>query len=161
MRVPSIQANMANASMTATAIATGSRDGAVITYDDNVASVAFTLAVEFLLYLFVCLLMLGLVEIASSLEDPFAGGHIPAEDMARATLRDVARARRDAAEVLGLGIGGGGDGNCFNNGYGVGKGGGDGDGHDEGKGSQAAEEEEVFMTVDWEGAEALCAPLKG
>ena len=148
------------------AVATGSSDGAVLTYDDNVASVAFTLVVWFILYLFVCLLLLGLVELATALEDPFAGeGHVPVEDLARATLRDVARTRREAAEVLGLGIGGDGwersEGRSCNGHGGVGKGGDDDD--DDGKQGEGdlGAEGEVFMTVDWEGAEALCAPLQG
>lgn len=147
------------------AVATGSRDGAVITYDDNVASVAFTLGIWFVLYLFVCLLMFALVELAAALEDPFAGeGHIPVEDLARATLRDVARTRREAAEVLGLGIGGDGweeEGGRKGEGRGCnghgGKGGDENDDDEDGKHGGA--EQQVFMTVDWEGAEALCAPL--
>lgn len=91
--------------------------------------------------------MLGLIELANSLEDPFSGGHLPLEDMVRSTLREVDRARRLAAGIRGLGVGG----------EGKGRGGGRGGG--EKKKEEAEEEAEekgryepVFETVDWAGA---------
>ena len=134
----------------------GSVGGGLLPYDDNVGSVAFSLACEYVLYVFVNLLMLGLVELANSLEDPFAGGHLPLEHMVRSTLRDVARARRLAARIRGLGVGG------------EGKGGGNGKGGCAKRKEEAEDEAEdeaegkgrdvyVFETVDWGAAEALLA----
>ena len=130
--------------------------GGLLPYDDNVGSVAFSLACEYVLYVFVNMLMLGLVELANSLEDPFAGGHLPLEHMVRSTLRDVARARRLAARIRGLGVGG------------EGKGGGNGKGGCAKRKEEAEDEAEdeaegkgrdvyVFETVDWGAAEALLA----
>lgn len=112
---------------------------------------------QFLLYLFVCLLFLGMAEVAGSLEDPFTGGHLPLEDMARTTVRDVARSRREAARVRALGVGG----FAF-------------DGKVSGVGGAAAAAAAaanlappslpplaVLETVDWAGAEALCGRVKG
>jgi len=131
-------------------------------HDASVASVTFTLAIQLLLYLFVCLLFLGMAEVAGSLEDPFARGHLPVEDMARTTVRDVARARREAARVRALGLGG------------FGLGGATADTADTAATAAAAAAGEppppaplslpplsVLETVDWAGAEALCGRLKG
>ena len=65
-------------------------------FDDDILSVSFTIAVRTLLHLFVCVLLLGLAELSTALADPFTGGYLPLEDMARTTVRDVARARREA-----------------------------------------------------------------
>ena len=122
---------------------------------------------QFLLYLFVCLLFLGMAEVAGSLEDPFAGGHLPVEDMVRTTVRDVARARREAARVRVLGVGG------FN--FGGGRGAAAAAAAAAAAVYAAAGEKQpppaaalpslpplsALETVDWAGAEALCGRLKG
>ena len=79
-------------------------------FDDDILSVSFTIAVRTLLHLFVCVLLLGLAELSTALADPFTGGYLPLEDMARTTVRDVARARREAAALRALGVGGDGGG---------------------------------------------------
>ena len=124
-------------------------------YDDDIFSVSFTIMVRTLLHLFVCVLLLGLAELSTALEDPFTGGHMPLEDMARTTVRDVARARRETAalralEIGGEGVGGGGRGEEGDI-VGGGKEGGGGSG--EGAGL------EVLETVDWRGAEAMCGKV--
>lgn len=119
-------------------------------YDDDVVSVAWTLAIKFLLFLFVNILLIGIAELATSLEDPFAGGgiHMPLEEMARSTVRDVARARRDASALLGLGVGGeGGGGGATRR-----RRGGDGGERTERSGL-GAPRRKVLETVDWKGAE--------
>ena len=128
----------------------GGGGGGVGGHDASVASVAFTLAIQLTLYLFVCLLFLGMAEVAGSLEDPFSGGHLPVEDMARTTVRDVARARREAARVRALGVGGFGFRAAA--------------GEEEPPASSASPSLPplaVLETVDWAGAEALCGRLKG
>ena len=40
-----------------------------------------------LLHLFVCVLLLGIAELSTALEDPFTGGHLPLEDMARTYVK--------------------------------------------------------------------------
>ena len=94
------------------------------------------------------MLLLGLAELSSALEDPFSDGvegmglHLPLEDMARTTVRDVARARREAAALWSLGVGG------------EGKEGSDGD--DAGTSSCLG----FIETVDWKGAEAMCGKVQ-
>ena len=113
-------------------------------YDDDLLSVSFTIAVRTVLHLFVCVLLLGLAELSTALEDPFTGGHLPLEDMARTTVRDVGRARREAASLRALGIGGEGEDGARIDGHGGG----------------AANTLEVLETVDWRGAEAMCGKVE-
>ena len=119
-------------------------------FDDDILSVSFTIAVRTLLHLFVCVLLLGLAELSTALADPFTGGYLPLEDMARTTVRDVARARREAAALRALGVGGGGGGE-------EGEGGGDGGGGSSGGGGGGLE---IVETVDWRGAEAMCGKVE-
>ena len=105
-----------------------------------------------------------MAEVAGSLEDPFTGGHLPIEDLVRTTVRDVARARREAARVRALGDGG----FAFDGGVGT------GGAAAVAAAAAAANAAEgappappslpplaVLETVDWAGAEALCGRLKG
>lgn len=89
------------------------------------------------------MLLLGIAELSTALEDPFTGGHLPLEDMARTTVRDVARARREAAALCALELGG--------------EGGEEGEG-DGGHGKQGGLE--VLESVDWRGAEAMCGKVE-
>ena len=105
-----------------------------------------------------------MAEISGSLEDPFTCGHLPIEDIARTTLRDVARARREAARVRALGVGG------FDFGGGCWVGG--TTAAAAAAAAPAAPGEPVpappslpplsaLETVDWAGAEALCGRMRG
>jgi hypothetical protein len=85
--------------------------------------------------------MLGICELATSLEDPFSGHQMPLEEIARSTVKDVAKARREAWALLGLGVGGEGE-----------EGEGDGGGK-RNSGDRTARERKVFETVDWKAAE--------
>ena len=106
-----------------------------------------------LLHLFVCVLLLGIAELSTALEDPFTGGHLPLEDMARTTVRDVARARREASQLRALEVGGEG---------GSGGGGGAKDGGEASSSSNGSSGSSlpILETVDWSGAEAMCGKVE-
>lgn len=114
-------------------------------FDDDLMSVLFTIAIRTLIHLFVCVLLLGLAELSTALEDPFTGGHLPLEDMARTTVRDVARARREAAVLRALEIGGEG---------------GKEEGGDGGDNKVGVLGLGIVETVDWRGAEAMCGKVE-
>jgi hypothetical protein len=72
---------------------------------------------EMVLYFLVCMLMLGIDEVCSQLEQPFP--HMPLKDIVETTLRDINRTEEEAETMARLGAkrlipGGGGssDGGC-------------------------------------------------
>lgn len=56
-------------------------------HDVDLKSVLFTLALEYFLYIIICVLFLGADEMANSMEDCFL--HLPLKEIARGVTRDV------------------------------------------------------------------------